>query len=220
MLQKTFAILGCGGQGGYVAEFLSRLGVKKIILFDGDIYETSNLNRQINALLDTIGYNKAIITAKHCKNINTEIIIETYPHYFGDGSNDLEIIKQCDFIFDEMDYHTSNAMAVRELLRKALLCNIPITNGGNEILGSAVSIITIEHLPLFDIVTEDMNNANEKKPISQPAYLCAITAGLEVSAMLKYFTHGKYCPVGETYHYDFYHNYFWFDDQFGVINKI
>lgn len=216
-LKKTFAVLGCGGQGGYVAEFLCRLGVKKIILFDGDFFEVSNLNRQVGANHNTLHQNKAKVIADMCSTINSNIQIDYYDHYFGDNQEDFLIVNQCDFIFDEMDYHTSNKQQVRDLLRQLLINNIPITNGGNDILGSVVSIITNRDIRLFDAVTAAMNIETEKKQISQPAYLCAITAGLEVNAMIKFFTHGKYCPIGETYHYDFYHNHFWFEDQFGGI---
>ena len=40
-------IVGCGGIGGYAAEFLIRLGVKNLTVVDGDRFDESNLNRQI-----------------------------------------------------------------------------------------------------------------------------------------------------------------------------
>ena len=39
-------MIGCGGQGGYILEYLARLGVKAITFWDGDRFEESNLNRQ------------------------------------------------------------------------------------------------------------------------------------------------------------------------------
>ena len=46
---QIVTVIGCGGNGGYIIEFLARLGVKKLILFDGDNFELSNINRQIGA---------------------------------------------------------------------------------------------------------------------------------------------------------------------------
>jgi len=40
-------LLGTGGLGCGVAMSLARLGVKKLILIDKDVVDTSNLNRQI-----------------------------------------------------------------------------------------------------------------------------------------------------------------------------
>ena len=46
---KSVLIVGCGGLGGYVIEELSRIGVGKLILVDGDVFSRSNMNRQLMA---------------------------------------------------------------------------------------------------------------------------------------------------------------------------
>ena len=38
LLNKTFAVIGLGGNGGYIAEFLARQGCKKMILIDFDLF--------------------------------------------------------------------------------------------------------------------------------------------------------------------------------------
>ena len=43
------AVLGVGGVGGYVVEMLARLGVGKLTVVDFDIFDQTNLNRQILA---------------------------------------------------------------------------------------------------------------------------------------------------------------------------
>ena len=40
-------VVGCGGLGGYLIEYLGRMGVGTITAVDGDVFEPSNLNRQI-----------------------------------------------------------------------------------------------------------------------------------------------------------------------------
>lgn len=59
LLQKNIGVIGCGAIGGYILEYLSRLGVNSISFWDGDVYEISNLNRQIGCTENTIGLNKA-----------------------------------------------------------------------------------------------------------------------------------------------------------------
>ena len=59
----TVAILGCGGLGSQVAWILARLGVGKLILYDFDVVEASNLNRQ-NYSVSDIGKKKAEATAE------------------------------------------------------------------------------------------------------------------------------------------------------------
>ena len=69
-LTKTVAIVGAGGIGGYIIEHFARLGVKKIIIFDGDNFELSNINRQRFCNLQTIGKNKAEEAKEAIMNIN------------------------------------------------------------------------------------------------------------------------------------------------------
>ena len=45
-------IVGLGGVGGFVAEFLARAGISSFTLVDGDKVEKTNLNRQIIATQD------------------------------------------------------------------------------------------------------------------------------------------------------------------------
>ena len=59
LLTKNISVIGCGGQGGYILEYLIRLGVKSIRFWDGDIYEETNLNRQIGCTQKTLGLKKA-----------------------------------------------------------------------------------------------------------------------------------------------------------------
>ena len=44
---KRVAVVGCGGIGGYLIELLSRLGVGYIKAIDPDVFDESNLNRQL-----------------------------------------------------------------------------------------------------------------------------------------------------------------------------
>ncbi len=52
---STVAIIGVGGVGGYVVEFLARAGVGNLVLVDFDKIDVSNLNRQIIALTSNVG---------------------------------------------------------------------------------------------------------------------------------------------------------------------
>lgn len=47
LFQAKVAVIGCGGLGGRVAELLARMGVGSITLTDPDVFNETNLNRQI-----------------------------------------------------------------------------------------------------------------------------------------------------------------------------
>ncbi len=42
--EKRVCIVGCGGLGGYLLEYLLRIGIGHITVIDGDCFEESNLN--------------------------------------------------------------------------------------------------------------------------------------------------------------------------------
>ena len=70
LAEKHILVLGLGGVGGYVAEFLARCGVGKLTLVDGDKVALSNLNRQLPALRSALGEYKAEVLARRFADIN------------------------------------------------------------------------------------------------------------------------------------------------------
>ena len=70
LAKKHVLVLGLGGVGGYVAEFLARCGVGKLTLVDGDKVALSNLNRQLPALNSTVGEYKSDVLARRFADIN------------------------------------------------------------------------------------------------------------------------------------------------------
>ena len=64
-IQKScVAVKGCGGLGGGIIEMLARLSVGEIIAVDGDVFEASNLNRQLLSHSENIGEKKAVEAKK------------------------------------------------------------------------------------------------------------------------------------------------------------
>lgn len=58
-LQKAHVLIaGCGAVGSMAAEALARSGVGHITLVDFDVYQPSNLNRQLFATVETLGREK------------------------------------------------------------------------------------------------------------------------------------------------------------------
>lgn len=74
---KAIGIAGCGGLGSNAAVALVRAGIGKLVLVDFDAVEESNLNRQYFFQSD-IGKPKVDALAKHLKNINPDVELETY----------------------------------------------------------------------------------------------------------------------------------------------
>ena len=71
----TVVIFGAGGLGSNIAHMLARLGVGKLIIYDFDRVEPSNLNRQHYGI-DDIGKMKAERTAERIKELLPYVAIE------------------------------------------------------------------------------------------------------------------------------------------------
>ena len=223
LLTKTIAVLGAGGNGGFVLEDLARLGVKKIIIFDGDSFDISNLNRQIYCNETTLGKNKAEVAFNNLHKINPNIEIESFSTFAGSNfKEDFEILNKVDFIFDCCDYSDYNPKNLVTLLIEILKANpnIGITSSSNTPLGGVSSIHTQKTLDMYiDIQKNYLSASNEKSSniIGQPAYMCAITAANDVAAAVKFLCNKNYNLVGELYHYDLYHFKTFKMDKFGLI---
>ena len=69
-------VFGCGGLGGLVIEALARIGVGHLRVVDGDVFEQSNLNRQLLSSEAALGREKALVAAERIQAINSEVEAE------------------------------------------------------------------------------------------------------------------------------------------------
>ena len=63
-------VCGLGGVGAYAVEALARTGVSSLSLLDFDTISPSNINRQLPALLSTVGKSKAALLLHRVRDIN------------------------------------------------------------------------------------------------------------------------------------------------------
>lgn len=75
------AVVGVGGLGGELLQHLAGSGVGTALLFDGDVVEPSNLNRQFLFDRDAIGRPKAVVAAAKLTSRNAEMRVTTFPHF-------------------------------------------------------------------------------------------------------------------------------------------
>lgn len=69
-------VAGVGGMGGACFLALVRAGVGRFAVCDIDVFETSNLNRQVFAFSDTLGQDKAEAACAAARRINPDVQIE------------------------------------------------------------------------------------------------------------------------------------------------
>jgi adenylyltransferase/sulfurtransferase len=102
ILNSKVLIIGMGGLGCPVAEFLTRSGIGTLGIVDYDIVSASNIHRQ--SLYDERDLNKLKIKVaqKKLKNINPKTEINAFAVKFNDINAD-KIIKNYDYIVDGTD---------------------------------------------------------------------------------------------------------------------
>jgi molybdopterin/thiamine biosynthesis adenylyltransferase len=75
---KAVLVVGVGGLGCPVAQYLCALGVGRLGLIDGDLVDESNLHRQILYGPGDVGKNKALQAAKRLGGQNPHVIVNAH----------------------------------------------------------------------------------------------------------------------------------------------
>lgn len=99
---KQVAVVGCGGIGGYLIELLSRIGVGSIRAIDPDVFDESNLNRQLLLEESLIGLPKALAAQQRVQRVNNQVTVEPVIAAL-DADNAPTLLSGCDLALDGLD---------------------------------------------------------------------------------------------------------------------
>jgi bacteriocin biosynthesis cyclodehydratase domain-containing protein len=102
--QASVAVLGVGGLGGRTAWELACCGVGELRLIDGDLVETSNLDRQIQYTEADLGQSKVEVMAARLRAFNSAIQVEAT---FGRIESEAELVDYivgADLVVDAADW--------------------------------------------------------------------------------------------------------------------
>ena len=102
IMNSKVLVVGAGGLGCPVIDYLSRAGVGNIGIVDNDKVNISNIHRQSLYTSKDVGKFKVNIAKKKVKLINPQIKIKTFKVRI-DNKNIEKIFKNYDFIVDGSD---------------------------------------------------------------------------------------------------------------------
>ena len=102
IIQSKVLIIGMGGLGCPVAEFLTRAGVGTLGIIDYDNVDLSNIHRQSLYNVSDIKKSKVLVAKKKLKKINSKTNIICHKTRI-DKSNFKKIIKEYNYIVDGSD---------------------------------------------------------------------------------------------------------------------
>lgn len=125
---KVF-IIGCGGLGAPIIQYLAAAGIGHITLCDGDSVELSNLNRQTIFKHDDVGKNKAAAAQDFISALNRDVVVQTIERNI--GLADIRYyISQHDLVLDCTD-----SLPIKFLINDAcILSNKPFIHGAASAL--------------------------------------------------------------------------------------
>lgn len=173
------AVAGCGGLGGYLIEMLARLGVCHITAIDGDVFDVSNLNRQLLSLPENIGKSKALAAKERVADVNPEITVTTVESFLT-KENATEILSGHHVICDALD-----SISARLLIQKAAEeLEIPMVHAAIAGWHAQVCTIFPGERTLDRIYPVDFNKG-EEADLGNPSFTPALAASIQVAEVLK-----------------------------------
>ena len=104
--KAKITLVGLGGIGCPLAQYLVSTGIRNLTFFDGDIIEKSNLGRQILYNLEDLGKYKTLVAKEKLLKRNSNCNITAYSEYLKEEN--LNLLLESDIIIDTTDdWHTS-----------------------------------------------------------------------------------------------------------------
>lgn len=176
---KKVLIVGCGGIGGHLIDLLARIGVGHMRLVDGDVFEATNLNRQLLCEQSLLGSSKALAAEDRVKRINDTIAVETIAQPMT-SENVNALLDECDVVLDALDSIESR----RILAKAASQAGIPYVYGAiNGWVAQAAIILPEENT--IDLLYPPTAKLTDKSVLSfTPACCASMQASLCVKLLV------------------------------------
>ena len=165
LANKTVAIFGVGGVGGYTVEALARSGVGHFVLIDDDLVCITNINRQILATIKTIGLAKVEVAKERILQINPKATVETYKTFYLPSNRDQFDFSKYDYVVDAIDTVTAKI----DIIVRCYGNNIPVISAmgaGNKMNPSMLEVTDIyktEMDPLAKVMRRELKKRGVKK---------------------------------------------------------
>ena len=137
-------VIGAGGLGCPVLQYLTAAGVGTIGIIDFDVVELSNLQRQVLFGTSTLGKNKAIAAKERLEDLNSAISIIAYAEKLT-HQNAINLFNQYDIVVDGTDNFET-----RYLVNDAcIITNKPLVFGAIYKFEGQVSVFNYNNGPSY-----------------------------------------------------------------------
>ncbi len=173
-------VVGCGGLGGYVLEYLGRLGVGFIRVVDPDIFNETNLNRQILSSQMNLGKPKVLTAYHRMKAINPLVNLEPIEAYLT-SDNAASLLEGMHLVIDALD-----SVPARLLLQDACrTANLPLVHGALAGWWGQVCVIQPGEDLLNIIYSDRQAETGIEQELGCLSFTTAMVASLQAAETVK-----------------------------------
>ena len=174
--QSRVLVVGVGGLGAVVAQYLVAAGVGKVGVVDGDSVSISNLQRQILYAEQDVGKPKVEVATDRLRAMNSSAEVVPY-NTFLTAENGAEIISDYDIVIDGCDNYQTRVVVDALCAEQSK----PFIHGAVEGFVGQVSVFCGDRTLRYSEIFEPMQKA-EKGIVGATA---GVVAATEVSECLK-----------------------------------
>jgi len=185
--QKSVCVIGCGGLGGGVIEALVRIGVGKLTVVDSDVFDLTNLNRQVLSNEGNIGKAKAAEAVSQMKMINSDVDIIPIQTEFT-KENCSQIIAGHDLVIDAVD-NIKTRFVLEEACEKE---NITLIHGAIGGWGGQIAVSRPGDKLISKVYAADQDDALEREDgaavdtsIGNPPFTAAVVSAIQAAEAIK-----------------------------------
>ncbi len=156
------AVFGVGGVGGYVVEVLARSGVGAIDIIDDDRVCLTNVNRQIHALISTVGRYKVDVAEQRIHDINPQCTVHKYQMFYLPENADSIDFTPFDYVVDCID----TVKAKLHIIERCHRLHIPLLScmgAANKLDATAFRVADINKTqmdPLAKVIRKKLRKMN------------------------------------------------------------
>jgi molybdopterin/thiamine biosynthesis adenylyltransferase len=179
LAEKHVCIVGSGGLGGYILEMLARIGVGHITIIDGDVFDESNLNRQLLSDETVLGRKKVDVAMERHARVNSLVQVKGIDKFLT-SENAKELIAGHDVVIDALD-NIDTRFILQETAEEL---GIPMVHGA--IAGWYGQVATI--MPgdrTLDMIYRHKEKKGAETKLGNLSFPPATVASLEVAETIK-----------------------------------
>jgi len=172
LAQAKVLVVGAGGLGVPVLQYLTGMGVGSVGIVDGDVVSISNLHRQVIYSSEDVGHLKVECCVNHLSRQNPEIQFQMFPT-FVNRENIISIVEGYDVVVDATDNFDA-----RYLINDAcVILKKPFVYGALQNFEGHVSVFNFQGGPTYRCLYSSPPSGNQI-PDCNTAGVLGIVPGL------------------------------------------